>query len=75
MLRKVLLKNLQHSQESTCFGVSFWYSCRPSEDFNQVFSCVYCEVFKGTYLEEHLWTTASVITWKFFDISEISLFQ
>ena len=28
---------------------------RPAE----VFSCEYCETFKNTYFEKHLWTTAS----------------
>ena len=27
----------------------------------QVFSCEYCEIFKKTYLEEHLPTAASVL--------------
>ena len=27
----------------------------------QVFSCEYYEIFKSTYFEEHLWTTASNI--------------
>ena len=26
----------------------------------QVFSCKYCEIFKNTYFEEHLWTTIYV---------------
>ena len=26
----------------------------------QVFSCEYCEIFKNTYFEKHLQTTASV---------------
>ena len=26
----------------------------------QVFSCEYCEIFKNTYFEEHLWTAASI---------------
>ena len=30
-------------------------------DSNTVFSCEYCEIFKNTYFEEHLRTSASVI--------------
>ena len=26
---------------------------------SQVFSCEYCEIFKNTYFEKHLWTAAS----------------
>ena len=26
----------------------------------QIFSYEYCEIFKNTYVEEHLWTVASV---------------
>ena len=29
-----------------------------------MFSCEYCEIFKSTYFEEHLWTAASALWWK-----------
>ena len=34
----------------------------------QVFSCEFCKISKNTFFTEHLWTTASVITWMFTDI-------
>ena len=46
---------------------SLFDSCRPSglqlyqkETPTQVFLCEYCEIFKKTYFEKHLRTTASV---------------
>ena len=32
------------------------------ETLAQVFSCEFCEIFKNTCFTEHLWTTASVVT-------------
>ena len=32
----------------------------------QVFSCEYCKIFRNTYFEELLWTTASGATWNGF---------
>ena len=55
----------QHSQESTCFGVSSYKSCSPEtlqlyqkETPTQMFSCEYCEIFKSRFFKEHLRATA-----------------
>ena len=33
-----------------------------SQKNKKVFSCEFCEIFKNTFLTEHLWTTASVLS-------------
>ena len=48
-VKKLLLKFAQHSQENTCVGAPI-----------QMFSYEFCKIFKNTYFEEHLCTTASV---------------
>ena len=54
--RKMFLrKSLQHYKKETLV---------------QVFSCEFCEIFKNTFLKEHLWTTASTsLHKKFWDIA------
>ena len=61
-------RSWQCSQENTCVGVTFQYSCRAGglelhykEIPTQELSCGYCEIFKNTYFEEHLRTAASVL--------------
>ena len=46
------LKISQNSQENT-------YNFFKNKNLAQVFSCEFCEVFKNTFIIEHLWTTAS----------------
>ena len=60
ILKKLLMNILQNSHER------IWQRCRPGgmklywkETPIQVFSCEFCEIFKNTQFEEHLWTTAS----------------
>ena len=48
---------LTNSQENTCIEVSFL-----KETPTQKFSCEFCEIFKNTFLREHLRTTASVLS-------------
>ena len=38
---------------------SFFNKVTDLQTPTQVFSCEYCEIFKNTYFEEHLQTTAS----------------
>ena len=64
--KKLLLKISQSSQENTCVGVSFSWSCTPEgpqifliETLTQVFSCEYREIFKSSYFEIYLWMTVS----------------
>ena len=59
-IKTVLLKISQISQENTCAGVSF--QLYQKETPAQVFSREICEIFKNTYFEEHMRTTASVAT-------------
>ena len=58
-LKKVFLKI---SQKNTFVGVSFLIKLQlqlyQKETPTQVFSCEICDIFKSTYLEEHLQTTA-----------------
>ena len=52
-VKKVFLKISQNSKENTkAFNVI-------NETLAQVFSCEFCELFKNTFLTEHLWMTAS----------------
>ena len=39
------------------------YNFIQKETLAQVFSCEFCEISKNTFSTEHLWATASVITW------------
>ena len=41
--------------------IHFIWSEAATEAPTQVFSCQYCEIFKNTYFEEHLQTTATYI--------------
>ena len=57
-IRKGVLKNFTNFTENNCVGVSFlqlYYKETPT----QVSFLEYCKIFKTTYFEEHLWTTAS----------------
>ena len=62
----MFLKISQYSKENTCATVSFLIkrqSCNfiKKETLAQLFSCEFCEVFKNTVFQEHLWTTASIV--------------
>ena len=52
--KKIFLKVFQYSRENTCVEVSF------EETSAQAFSCEYCVIYKNTFFEEHLQTTASI---------------
>ena len=67
-IKKVFLKILQNSQESTCAGVFSLIRSQVSvcifikgEALLQVFSCEFWLIFKNISFTEHLRTTASVI--------------
>ena len=58
---------LQYSQQNTFVKISFQLSCSPEgrllyqiETPTQVLSREYCEIFKNSYFEKQLQTTASV---------------
>ena len=59
-MKKVFSKISQNSQESTCARVSFLIKLQTSGNFikwealAQVFSYEFCEIFKNTFLKEHL---------------------
>ena len=58
----MFLKILQYSQENTCVGVSlraFKSTILSKKTPTLMFCCEYWEIFKNTYFEEHLRTTAS----------------
>ena len=68
-VKKVFLRILQISQENNSVGDPFliiFQLSRPvtllKESPTKVFSCEICEILKSIYLEEHLQTTASVLT-------------
>ena len=45
---------------------AFWPATLSKWTPTQTFSCEYCEIFKSTYFEKHLWTAASLsqrISW------------
>ena len=62
----MFLEISRNSQENTCARVSFLIklpeACNfiKKETLTQVFSYEFCEIFKSTFLTEHLRTTASV---------------
>ena len=60
-IKKLFLKISQYLQESTCVDrkVPVLEILFNKETPTRVFSCGYCEIFKNTYLEEHLRTAAS----------------
>ena len=54
--KKLFFRISQYLQENTfVVGLKFYLKKAPT----QLFSYEYCEVFKNTYLKEHLGTTAS----------------
>ena len=57
--KKVFLKLLHYSRESTCVRVSLQGFRSAILLKRLMFSCEYYETFKNTYFEEHLGTTAS----------------
>ena len=65
LCKKVFLEVSQNSQETICTRVSFFNKVaglRPlfkKETLVKEFSCEFWEIFKNTFLTEHLWTTAS----------------
>ena len=70
-VKNVFSRFSQNSQEDTCARVSFLINCRPEacnfvkkETLVQVLSCEFCEIFKDTFLTEHLCATASVASTK-----------
>ena len=57
--QKVFLKISQNLQENTCVRFSFLIMLQAlqfyeKETHTQVFSCEFCEIFKGTIFTEHL---------------------
>ena len=60
---KVFFEIPQNSQENTCARVSFLIKLQASGSFNfikketlaQVFSVIFCEIFKKPFFIEHLW--------------------
>ena len=71
--RKLFLKISQYSQENTCVGISFLIKMQAfrapallKRDSNTGVFCEHWEIFKNTYLKEHLRTAASEsFTWTF----------
>ena len=80
LLKKVLLKISQNSQENTCVGVFYnkVLDLRPAaqkETLAQVFSCEFYEIFKNIFLTDQLQVTAFVFLQYFHvDRSKISDF-
>ena len=61
VLRKLSLKILQYSRKTPVLESPFIKSLYfIKKTPTQVFSCVYCEIFKNTYFEKHLRKAASV---------------
>ena len=58
-VKKVFLRFLRNSLEITCVRVSFSIKFK-KETLAHIFSCEFCETFKGTFLTEHVRATASV---------------
>ena len=57
-LKKIFLKIQNTSWENTCAGVCFFFKFIKN---NTGVSSEICEIFKNTYFEEYLWTTASAL--------------
>ena len=71
-MKKGVLVISQNSQENTCTRVIFYQSqVAGLQTLAQVLSCEFCEIFKNTFLTEHLWMTASIIIWIFTDICTV----
>ena len=58
-VKKLFIKISQYSHDSTCVGVSLQGLQRYEQTPTHMFSCEYCKIFKKTYFEEQLRTTAS----------------
>ena len=68
-IEKMFFKIFQYSQENTCVGISFSWSCRPSGlqlywkgCLTQVFSVNITKFIIKTYFEEHLPMAASILS-------------
>ena len=64
LLKKVLLKFLQNSQENrVSFLIKFQArpasNCIKKETLAQAFYCEFCEILKNTFFTEHHWATTS----------------
>ena len=58
--KKLFLEILQNSRENTCARQVCNFIKK--ETSAQVFSFKFCEISQNTFLTEHLWATASVIS-------------
>ena len=72
MQKKLLLEISQNSQPNTCARVSFLIKFK-KETLAQVLSCEFCEIFKNTFLTEHLWTTASESIAKYYIFGSLEI--
>ena len=61
-VKKMFSEISQNLQENTCARVFFLVNFIKKETLAQVFSCEFCEISKSTFFTEHLWTTASIIS-------------
>ena len=52
----VVRKFINFIGKHLCWALQLYWKGTPT----QVFSCEFCEIFKNTYFEEHLRTTASI---------------
>ena len=60
-IKTVVLKNFAIFTGSTRAGLqTFNFVIKRLQHRMQLFSCEYCEVFKNTYFEKHLWMATSV---------------
>ena len=62
-VRKGVLRNFakftgKHLCQSLSFNKVVPYNFIKKETVAQLFSCEFCEIFKNTFLTEHLWATA-----------------
>ena len=59
--QKVFLEISQNSQQNICARVSFLIKLNfiKKQTLAQVFSCEFCEIYKNTFLTEHLRATVS----------------
>ena len=53
--KNVFLKISQNSQENIC-AIDFF----KKETLAQVLSCQFCEIFKNTFITEHLWALIDI---------------
>ena len=61
LFKRMFSNTLQYSHGNACVGVSFGQQLHWKETPTQVFSWKYCEIFKNSFFEKLLWTTASEI--------------